>query len=119
MGVDQRKNSDVLRITAYRYRGGERRNSRKSISLRISNCRASFMRYFSSLIGGQSREGLSEVNVGNTIHRVREPIEIVIPCHSKLRKWAFENAYMLILMAILFGITWIAIFIMGVMHHAT
>lgn len=39
----------------------------------------------------------------------REPIEIHIPCNSRLRKWAYDNAPMLIVMAIMFIPTWICL----------
>lgn len=53
----------------------------------------------------------------NPIRELREPINIVIPCKSKLRKWAFENAYTLIIMAFFFGITWVVMIVYGIMHH--
>lgn len=43
-----------------------------------------------------------------------DPIEDTIPCKNKLRKWAAENAYTLLLMAILFGFTWTAMILYGV-----
>jgi hypothetical protein len=48
----------------------------------------------------------------------REKIHILIPCRSKVRKWAFENAYLLVVMAVMFAITWIALFIVGVKAYA-
>lgn len=45
-------------------------------------------------------------------------INTVIFCRSKLRKWAFDNAYTLTLMAVLFAITWVALFVVGVYAHA-
>lgn len=47
----------------------------------------------------------------------REPIEVLLPCRSKIRKWAFDNAIMLAVMAFFFVLTWIAIFIVGVWAH--
>lgn len=44
----------------------------------------------------------------------REPVEIVLPCKSRVKKWAFENAYMLALVFGLFVATWIGLFIVGV-----
>lgn len=44
----------------------------------------------------------------------REPVEIVLPCKSRVKKWAFENAYMLALVFGLFVTTWIGLFIVGV-----
>jgi hypothetical protein len=50
------------------------------------------------------------------LNEIREPIEIVIPCRSKIRRWAFENAYMLIVMAIFFVITWGVMIVYGIKH---
>jgi hypothetical protein len=52
------------------------------------------------------------------LREIREPIDVILPCRSKIKKWAFENAYVLIVMAIMFGITWLAIFILGVHEYA-
>lgn len=41
------------------------------------------------------------MGAAEVIHKVREPIEIEITCRSKIRKWAFENAYTLIFLSIL------------------
>lgn len=47
----------------------------------------------------------------------REPINIVIPCTSRIRKWAFENAWLLIVLAVLFIPTWIALlYVMWKVH---
>lgn len=54
------------------------------------------------------------MKITQTIHNLREPIEIRLTVHSRVRKWAAENAYMLILMAVLFGATWLWIFLSGV-----
>lgn len=40
----------------------------------------------------------------------------VIHCRSKLRKWAYDNAYTLLLMAFFFTVTWVAMIIYGVTH---
>ena len=52
------------------------------------------------------------------IKDVREPISVKLTCNSRIRKWAFENAYTLIVMMVLFGITWLWIFLSGVRHIA-
>jgi hypothetical protein len=46
------------------------------------------------------------------IPRLREavrPINIQLTCRSKIRKWAFENAYTLIFLSIFYVITWVLI----------
>jgi hypothetical protein len=35
-----------------------------------------------------------------------DDIDILLPCKSRIRKWAFENAYTLIVMGTFFVITW-------------
>lgn len=72
-------------------------------------------------MGGQKskvRISGDEMNISKTIHDLREPVEIHLTLHSKMRKWAAENAYMLVLMATLFVITWVWIFLTGVRHFA-
>lgn len=67
---------------------------------------------------GRQPESVSDMQAPRCISEIREPIDIVLPCRSKVKKWAFENAYTLMTMAVLFGVTWIAIFIVGVMAYA-
>lgn len=46
--------------------------------------------------------------MGNHVFRIplcwREPIDITIPCQSRVRKWAFENAPLLIAIMVAFFI---------------
>lgn len=53
-----------------------------------------------------------------SLHAVRDPINIVLPCRSKIKKWAFENAIMLTVVFILFVIQLIGLFALGVYVHA-
>lgn len=53
------------------------------------------------------------------IRGMREPIQIELPCKSKVKKWAFENAYTLILMGVLFALTWGAMLAYGVWFYAS
>jgi hypothetical protein len=52
------------------------------------------------------------------LEEIREPIYVQLPCRSKIRKWAYENAYTLVLIAILFAITWVAMVVYGVTQSA-
>lgn len=51
--------------------------------------------------------------MGHTMFHIptgwREPINITLSCNSRVRKWAYDNAYTLILLAVLFAPTWIAL----------
>jgi hypothetical protein len=49
---------------------------------------------------------------------VREPIFVQLSCRSKIRKWAYENAYTLVLIAVLFAITWVTMIAYGVSQSA-
>jgi len=42
-----------------------------------------------------------------TLDKIREPLNIELTCTSKVKKWAFDNAYMLIFISVFFAITWI------------
>jgi hypothetical protein len=42
-----------------------------------------------------------------TLEKIREPLNIELTCTSKVKKWAFDNAYMLIFISVFFTITWI------------
>lgn len=51
-----------------------------------------------------------------SIHR--EPIKIVLPCNSRVKKWAFDHALLLLFSyAVLIGLI-IALFVMGVYAYA-
>lgn len=41
------------------------------------------------------------------IERVREPIAEEILVRSKVKKWAYHNAYTLIFLSVMFVITWV------------
>lgn len=41
------------------------------------------------------------------LERTSEPIEVKLHCTSRIRKWAFENAYTLVFLVFMFVITWI------------
>jgi hypothetical protein len=36
----------------------------------------------------------------------REPVKVHLLCQSRIKKWAFDNAYTLIFLAVMFFITW-------------
>ena len=56
---------------------------------------------------GQAVKEVVEVGGLTSLKQVTKPIEIKIICHSRLRKWAFDNAYTLIFLASLFVVTWV------------
>jgi len=116
VGVDPREDSSVLRLDAYRIRGYKFGNSRRGLPLRVLALWVSALRSCYSRVGRQERE-VSDVRT-LPLREIREPIDVILPCRSKIKKWAFENAYVLIVMAIMFGITWLAIFILGVHEYA-
>jgi hypothetical protein len=46
--------------------------------------------------------------------KIAEPIEVHITCRSKIRKWAYENAYTLIFVSVYHVLaTWGIIFVIG------
>lgn len=53
-----------------------------------------------------------------SLHAIRDPIDIVLPCRSKIKRWAFENAIMLTVVFALFIIQLIGLFVLGVYVHA-
>lgn len=57
-----------------------------------------------------------EMKLPGVITSLTEPVEIHLTVHSKVRKWAAENACMLIVMAILFTVTWAYLIFQGVRH---
>lgn len=48
----------------------------------------------------------------------KEPISVALTCNSRIRKWAFENAWMLLFVFSLFIIQLIGLFVLGVYVHA-
>jgi hypothetical protein len=100
--VKEGTDTHVLRLDAYRVRRSGRRVVRPPISFRVHSCWASLVRRCSRSSGGQEvGKGEDVKSPAEFVHEIREPIEIEIPCKSKLRKWAFENAYTLIFLSIL------------------
>jgi len=51
--------------------------------------------------------------------RLRLSSPVTLRCNNKLRKWAYDNAYMLIVMGVMFAITWAAIFYLGVKNSVS
>lgn len=115
MAVDQRENSNVVRLSAYRSGICERRDSGENVSRGISTCWCGIVWGFHRLLGRQESE-VKNMPTAEHHSDLREPIQITLTTPSKIRKWAFENAYTLIAMAIFFIITWILIVIEGVRH---
>lgn len=48
----------------------------------------------------------------------REHVNIVLPCKSKIKRWAFHNAIMLTVVFTLFSIQMVCLFVLGVYVHA-
>lgn len=113
METKQGNHTNYLRLSAYRIRGYQCRIAKRNFSLSLPLLRPLVMRHRHNRMGRQ--EELKEVSV---ISQIREPIEIVIPCKSRIRKWAFDNAYTLLLVTFVTIITWIGIFVLGVMIYA-
>lgn len=98
----EREGVDVLRIDAYRIRGRRGDVHGKTISFRIRSCWTRLMRRKPDASGRQEvREGATMKSLPAALQDIREPIEIEIPCKSKVKKWAFDNAYTLIFLAVL------------------
>jgi hypothetical protein len=118
MATHQRENSHVVRLAAYRCGVRERRSAGKSFSWGISACWCCLMRCFHRIMGGQKGkvEDGGEMKIQETISELRQPVTIKLTVHSRVRKWAAENAYTLVVMALGFGITWAYLIIQGVRH---
>jgi len=109
--VKEGADTHVLRLDAYRIRRRGRRIVQPALSLRIRSC-------WTSLMWGRNRsgrrqaikakEGVDVKSAADFIHTIKEPIEIEIPCKSRVRKWAFENAFTLIFLAALCAIQIVA-----------
>lgn len=105
-----RENPDVLRVRAYRNGGDKRRTFLGNISLRIFDRRSSTMRNQPYTVGRQRHEvDTLEVEDMKMVDHLREPLNIEITCTSRIRKWAYENAFTLIFLTAMFIITWIVI----------
>lgn len=123
--ADKREDPNVLRIGAYYVRGSFR-SSWNWFSFRNIVSWFSILRRVNSSVGRQEiiviEEGeemsaarkISEVYPVNRIKGVLEPVDIIIPCKSKIKKWAFENAYTLIFLAFMFIVTWVIMIIVAV-----
>lgn len=38
-----------------------------------------------------------------------EPIEVTLLCRSRVKKWAYDNAYTLAFLSVMFVVTWIVL----------
>lgn len=96
LAIDPRENPDGVRN--YPYFGDVRGdNFRRRVPLRVLTLRPGVMRYFNRAVGRQEVMGVA---LGERSDRVK--------------KWAYENAYTLIVMASLFAITWTAMLLYGI-----
>ena len=102
--------TDVLRLDAYRIRRSGRGIVQPTISFRIRSCWARIVRSCNRAGRRQKvrKEGVDVKSAADFIHTIKEPIEIEIPCRSRIRKWAFENAFTLIFLAALCAIQIVA-----------
>jgi hypothetical protein len=50
---------------------------------------------------------VTEMKIAITVKHIREPIDVQIVCRSKIRKWAYDNAPLLIFLTSMFFITWV------------
>jgi hypothetical protein len=48
------------------------------------------------------------------LNKVVKPINVTINCDSKVRKWAYENAYTLTFLSVLFVVTWTIIVMINI-----
>jgi len=51
------------------------------------------------------------------LRRIGEPINVHITCRSKVRKWAYENAYTLIFASIYFMVTWVIVIVANILTN--
>jgi hypothetical protein len=111
-----RKNSNDVWLGSNRRVIREQRNFRESISFRVCASWLGIVRYLHCAVGRQKQERVGVAMKMYLFSSFREPIKVSIECRSKLRKWAYDNAYTLVFMSVLFAITWIAMLAYGVTH---
>lgn len=63
---------------------------------------------------GGSEGQVTTLQFPNPTESLRLPVEIHLTTKSKIKKWAYDNAWTLILMAICFAITWAWLIYKGV-----
>jgi hypothetical protein len=51
--------------------------------------------------------GSEAMNYFELFQKARTPITVYIPYGSRFRKWAYDNAYTLVFLTVMFFITWI------------
>lgn len=107
MESDKRKDTYVLRLSAYRIRDVPRGNFERNISRRVSISGRSIVRSFDRAMGRQKMR-MFQSHLPNNL--IGEKVEITLTTNSKIKKWAFENAYTLVFLSIMFVLTW-AVFV--------
>jgi len=112
--INPRKDFDVLRTYPDWGIVREQRSHGKPISFRVLARWTRFVRNFYCAVGGQ--EGIGRVGGMKFYDMIKQPYNVRIMCHSRLRKWAYDNAYTLLLMAALFAVTWTVMLIYGITH---
>lgn len=106
MAVNERENSDVLRLGGNFLRASELRNHRPHISFRVFDRWPSTLRNLYRLMGRQK---------GNVVPPpAKHPPSVVkidppvyLKCNNLLRKWAHEHAYLFWFNMIFFLPTWV------------
>ena len=107
MARHKRESADVLRLDAYRVPIRDSRTVQRNFPFGIFARWLSFMRSQHRPMGRQEVTEVINVRGLSSLKRITEPIEIQLFCHSKIRKWAFDNAYTLIFLSSFFIVTWI------------
>ena len=65
-------------------------------------------------MGGSEGQVTEIMRFPHPTEHVRLPVEIHLTCKSRVKKWAYDNAWTLIVMAICFTITWAYLVYTGV-----
>src|SRR5687767_8177291 len=115
MESHQREDIDVLRFDAYRVPIRNRRNLSWSLPFRVLASWISFVRSQYRTMGRQKvmPKEVIQVKTPRRLQEVITPIEIQLTCKSRVKKWAFDNAYTLIFLSCMFVITWCIIVVRG------
>jgi hypothetical protein len=108
MDYNQREGINVLRLSGYRFPTNSRTNFSWPFPFGILARGISFMwREYCTMGGPQEvTKEVIKVRTPAALKQVMAPIEIHITCRSRLRKWAFDNAYTLMFLSAMFVVTW-------------
>lgn len=112
MAIVEREDTNVLRLSAY-WSNIRSVPYHKRFPLRILSNWINTLRHQHSSDRGSERQVI-DMRSPIPMENLRLPVEVHLTTKSKVKKWAYENAWTLILMGILNGLTWAYLLYQGV-----